>query len=489
MALRRVSKKGSFLMTFIARLIALFACLGPLALARAEPQTSRAKPKILSAKPYHPLLDEKVMREEIAFRDPAPWHFNSKADLENVLLNHLDADLRSKISGAVKSYDQLDAEERRLFSVQNPGADTRDSVFVLMTEELRLKIPPIHQGSSYWYFFRNRRQPPTLAFNDMANFEKFSNEFSLDARQKLALLQDVFVMPDGKPHLLLSATARRNLPPKAIELIEFRHEFWLRDGLKLTLTVTDKDDLFAVARQYVDEEQAAAVARYLRIKLNSVGKKRPFRTRTVSVPLEKLLQPFVRRTHGTFSMGSVHEKRAYEGPNCYNCGLSVNRGKNYEQVLTTPKELIASLHNDYRPVAPGQPLNAGDLLLYVSRKGDKPVHVVTYFGEAKIDPQDKDSFPVVYTKDGLHIDSPYLFAPKRAVERGYFPKNDFLLLVWRKERHANASRPKYLPGQAPWPPKVMLVYQDGLAPPCSNKKPSLMQTFRLMLSPKPPAEK
>jgi hypothetical protein len=143
----------------------------------------------------------------------------------------------------------------------------------------------------------------------------------------------------------------------------------------------------------------------------------------VRIPLIDILPEFIRERVNTFA--ECH------GPNCVNVGKNLLFGPPFELAhdLGDP-----AFFQDIQLVAdklgPDEKLKPGDVLFY--RKPDladvKHVSVVVAPG-------------IVFTKNGLHKGSPYLFQTKKTNEALYFKDGSFQLEVYRKK---NLGCPLYL---------------------------------------------
>lgn len=134
--------------------------------------------------------------------------------------------------------------------------------------------------------------------------------------------------------------------------------------------------------------------------------------RSIFIPLQEILHPFIQNTINSFHPTG--------GPNCYNCGVNVHKKSNFVQEITYPNELEESLKKRYFKIDKTQTsMQTGDLLLYKNKSGDF-VHVSTYIIDN-----------IVFTKNGVNKFSPYIFQTIENNEKLYFPEKDFDLEIYR----------------------------------------------------------
>jgi hypothetical protein len=219
------------------------------------------------------------------------------------------------------------------------------------------------------------------------------------------IIQENTIRLGGKHLILITPFTWPEFSPSAREdLVRlFLRRELSREGLAAEIEVHQGDDLTAIAKKYAGERDYRPIERYLKLLLSS--------SESAVVPLEKIMHPFIRKVIDSYS--DCH------GPNCFNAGINVNRGKGYKVEYTTDFSLFLETSKNYRVVESSEPLQAGDLFVYSNSKG-LTTHVSSYLGDG-----------VVFTKNGLSKFKPYLFQKIEKNEQVYFPDGKYRLEVFR----------------------------------------------------------
>lgn len=220
------------------------------------------------------------------------------------------------------------------------------------------------------------------------------------------------------PNVLKSDT--RHPPDGRADGLESPRSKLRRQGLSVTLIVT-KSNVTATAKKYAFGRDYRLVERYLLSELGS--------STSVKVPLERIVQPFVRKV--------LNSDASCNGPNCFNAALNSNRGRKFTIKKESAQDLLNEVHSQYRYVQPYEALQPGDLLVYRSVGG--PIeHASAYMGDN-----------IVFTKNGMSSDSPYVFQTIETNESFYFPNGDFELTVFRVGGYSRGIKVIYREGPAP----------------------------------------
>jgi hypothetical protein len=139
------------------------------------------------------------------------------------------------------------------------------------------------------------------------------------------------------------------------------------------------------------------------------------------------MQPFIRQRLNTYA--------ARSGPNCMNAALSANAGHYFElEHVNNGSKLMARLRESgYRYVAPAEPLQTGDMLVY-------EVDGVLEHASIYITPR------LIFNKLGLSQFSPYVFQTRAESEQEAFPDGRFNLMVFRPLKEGESAGSLYGPG-------------------------------------------
>jgi hypothetical protein len=279
--------------------------------------------------------------------------------------------------------------------------------FISLKPELKAALPTEILRVVYASLLKNKQAPPSDTF---ASREEAFTHFQRSglAAHAIAELNDKIYEIDGTFYFFYTPDTwpllNDHLKLKLIR--SFVPNRPSRQGLQVDLSFTNKDDIAGIAALYAGTRDPRALERYLRILLKKSS------TGSVTIPLAKILQPFIRKNINTYTVCS--------GPNCYNSGLSVNEGNSYQQKnVPTDRDLLDAVYQKYRVVKSGEALQSGDLLAYRTR-GENVAHVATYVGNE-----------IVYTKNGMSKFNPYIFQPRFQMEGMYFPSGKFQLIVFR----------------------------------------------------------
>lgn len=259
-----------------------------------------------------------------------------------------------------------------------------DHAAVLIPKEIRDQIPKEFYQDAY-----TRSEPYTQSVIEWF-FESDSEQGVIQRLKKLP-----GITPARIKHLQKSiykysgyyaipiAPSTWNDFPKKFRQIYSASEFSLgveHSGLLLALKYGKSDNLEEIAKKYSAPNEVKKNLELLKKELGS-------RTE-VSIPLEEILPPFVRKNGNTYCVKL--------GPNCHNASLNAG-GYKLGPTMSTNEELITSLEHNYRYVHPHESLKAKDILVYFDQDG-YPLHSSWYIDNG-----------IVFTKNGAAQVNPYIF--------------------------------------------------------------------------------
>lgn len=213
--------------------------------------------------------------------------------------------------------------------------------------------------------------------------------------QLRAVLDDSFMTGGVVRSVITPRVWSRLMPAQKAAVAQGLAAGPIRQGARLSVWIAGADP-DALARKYAMGRDPEPLARALRAEL-AAGK--------ASVPLESLLPERIRGRVGTFADCT--------GPNCVNAVMSETP---YYDDATT---LVADLKATHRRMPDGEPVLAGDKLVYTDMS-KQLVHVAESVGDG-----------YVFTKNGLGRQYPYLFQRQAAMEAVHFPAGQFRLIVFR----------------------------------------------------------
>lgn len=383
----------------ITRLLLGLSLVVASAITRAEGPVPRAQitesyiPKP-DAATYSRWLDRYFDSEEI-------WHFESREDYYKVLesvpdLRPVD---RQRLRSLYHDSANLRPEQQAHFGYQDSGT-------VKLPRDWGQTLPRNLWQNVYEYAYDKFGVLPALALQatNAKEAEQNAQLFAASPESRATLRRSTVQLGHDYFTLILPHNWKAYSENTRQALIENNLEDELaREGVKAELTIRKGDNLAAIAARYAGERDPRPIERYLR---NLLGTKD-----TVTVPLENIMHSFIRKSVGNYA--------ACHGPNCFNTGLNVNRGRAPQVQYTSDEELFDEIHKKYRSVQPGEPLQAGDLLAYHEPNGQLS-HVASYVGDG-----------IVFTKNGFNRNNPYVFQRMESTERVYFPDGRYILYAMR----------------------------------------------------------
>lgn len=264
-------------------------------------------------------------------------------------------------------------------------------------------------GNLYW--------PTLVAFNDAALSAKLSEDKTKELREKLVQrngMYRLYVTAEEFPRLPTSwqTTIRGFVIQKAQAATE-------RTGLQLALVFNDEDDVRSIAQTFSSNRDVAPLERLLFMTL------REQHDAQASIPLVAILPKIIRKHINTYS--------DYTGPNCHNAALAVAMDRRYQIAYQGPEGILAQLQDlEAVPVQAGEPLSFGDVMIYGDGSG-VALHSSTY--TASVGGRD-----ILFTKNGLSANSPYIFQYRSDVEQIYFPHGGHVLSVFRPSQSGRGGK-------------------------------------------------
>ena len=208
------------------------------------------------------------------------------------------------------------------------------------------------------------------------------------------------------------------------------------DGLALNLTYGLADDLAALAARFAGGRDPRPIERYLRRKL-ALNQGRP-----VTMPLQNILHPFVRRKINTFE--------PTEEVTCHQAAFAVGHGwrtPGPSMSESCGSSLAAFLNERHARIEIDSSWRTGDHLAY--SEGTSLIHSASLVDEH-----------FVFTKNGYSHLSPYVFQRREDVESIYFRGRPFELVVSRSNGSA-VDGPRLVPNAGLDPESIIELDSAG----------------------------
>jgi hypothetical protein len=284
----------------------------------------------------------------------------------------------------------------------------RTQGFLFLPLEIKNQLPMRVLQTAYTNLLETKHAPPFLSFSTIVEASAFFEQYGLQGQALENTLNRVFDINGTHYFFFTQDTWSKVTDKLKMKLINLHAGDSVdpQQGLQVDLIFTNSDDIAGIADRYSGERNPKILERYLRLLLAQS------QTGEVTIPLSKILHPFIRKNINTYTSCS--------GPNCFNSGISVNEGHAYEQrYIRDEAAFLDIVFRKYRFVNPTEELQAGDLLMYKNSNGHL-VHVSTYITN-----------DIVYTKNGFSKLTPYLFQLRSKNEEGYFPDGKYQLTVFR----------------------------------------------------------
>lgn len=384
----------------------------------AEPARDGNPAPVLRGRAYVPKPMPQLMDRWIEdyFDHDEVWRFEDRATYDAFVDSQsVDEGMKSELKGLYRDSIDTHAEARAMghFDMTTPGG------FVVIPKKIRAKLPKPLVEAAVWYQYdvMDVTLDNIIVMRDWKELQAYFQKHGFSTEARGRILKDT-LRSGGEFLILFNPENWRHFPRSAREEIVSQQfiEGRASRSVEARIQIRQGDDLAAIARKYAGERDPRPIERYLRKTLGS--------SPSVDIPLEKILHPFIRKWLDAYS--HCH------GPNCFNTGLNVNRGAHSVIEHTPQHALMREAYENYRFVRPAEGLQVGDLLIYRDPQGLVD-HVSTYVGDG-----------LVFTKNGLARESPYVFQEMADNERIYFPEGEFRLSVMRKPG----------PGEAPVGAKI-----------------------------------
>jgi hypothetical protein len=389
----------------------------------------------LQIQKFSPIPSAQILsRWQIDFHEDMPetWIIEDTEEFARIFREGgASQELKAEIDSRVRS--QLSGSEiLKTFSyTNNPlSSPSVKYTFVQLTPELKAKIPSKILEDVYKYLFSKKLNPRFMTFPSL---ELLVQDLKAQGNEEAAIRQAMTssVEVNGSVLLFVWPDLWKKLSYRTKNLIirSTLADSPSNQGLKIDLILSPQDDLGAIAKKYAGNRNYAVgdrfpywqvIERYLQKKLKDSNGK------SVAVPLENILHPFIRDQMNSFNECT--------GANCHNSGLSVNEDHLYEKTyLDTPQLLQKRVFPYYDKIYGMDNLQTGDLLIYFSID-NKIIHTATYIGR-------NGSDVILFTKNGLQKTNAYIFSTQKQVEELYFrgADNQFHLAMYHPKISSNST--------------------------------------------------
>lgn len=269
--------------------------------------------------------------------------------------------------------------------------------FVKVSNEFKNKLPSSVLRLVYQYLKENIYKQPTLSNESKESLQRTIRSLNLPHYLEKRFSNLIF-FSKNKYHFLITPDVLGYLPNELkdqyINIYVGNKEKTARNGLKIEITFSSLTDIHELSEKFgTDLKHKKSIAKLL----NKLFKKN--QSLPVTIPLEKILPPFIRRYINQFQLE--------RGPNCLNSATCVNHQKNYKQTHTDQLEMMRTLTSEYFEIKNSEELKMGDVLLYRDSMGNI-IHAATYIDHN-----------LVFTKNGINKFYPYVFQFQSEMESFY----------------------------------------------------------------------
>ena len=382
------------------------------------------EPARLTAVPYVPEHEELPHPSEAGGRYPSQvvWRFDNTSELDTFLSQCVASSLltqsqANQVRLRAKTIENVTPQDRT--DARLPLQGIFKGIYSFWTEAELRSLPPDFVGRATHYLMYKRTMAigPFLRFDGPEVLERFEakNPFPAGDDWKKNLITLPKETSDRERRLLVITKAIVQAM-SGEEAQKVRRASRFLEGYRVTLLLKSGEDVGAIARQFAGHRDPASIERYLRALLKKSG------GAEVQVPLEKILEPFIRQTHGTYP-DPKSQRYSLDGPNCFNCALSVNDGKDYDQKFVHSRDLGERIQREY----------TGDLIGQWDPEMGEVVHAFTYIGEAQVAGASQ-RVRIVYTKNGTSYNHPYLFADGNWIADIYTGSMPSKFITFRKKK-------------------------------------------------------
>ena len=396
-------------------IVLLFHLLAGFAVAAepkaGSPQDQNYEPPFpqISQGPVFPPLPEELRNEwrRGYFESPEVWYFRNQDEYNGLIDGSgLDDASKAQLKADFRTYTTKQEMIRATDWLPMPDtvggllfvpAEIRkkmsneflNKVYTHQSETIGLEPYKVERGTKEALLDELRSEGRALSKNEAEEIER-----------NLLLLHGKWVFPIVPGTWDLLTTERKD------EFIDSLITGSANDGIDPFITIGPKDDIEAIGSFFAGERRPRPVIRYLEY----LRKRQP--TGELTVPLAKILHPFIRKTVGTYS--------PCHGPNCGDAARNVSLGNRFfPEYIFDNAELEKDLATRLQLAEPGDRCRPGDVLLYYNMAGTL-IHAAVVVTDE-----------VVFTKNGNHKTSPYLFQERELMEYHFFGEQKFQMRVLR----------------------------------------------------------
>lgn len=280
------------------------------------------------------------------------------------------------------------------------------STYLYLSSSLKQKLSYEALLIIYTHLIKTNMPPPNLIFESKRQIEKYFERGGLNPATTAELMKQVYHIADSYYFFITPDNWRLLTLSMRLDEIKQITTHSSRESLNVELIISKNDDLKAIAQKFAGGRDPLEIEAILSEALSHA------KSREVAIPLQNILHPFIEQ--------HVHKYSPYAGENCFRCGIMSNR-KNWltDNELINRQQLMDIAYKNYRFIAPNEPLQNGDLLIYFDLHGVAK-HVSTYIIDG-----------IIFTKNGTAKFSPYTFQAKNENEEIYFKDRKFRLSVFR----------------------------------------------------------
>lgn len=297
-----------------------------------------------------------------------------------------------------------------LYSLYSPPIKF-NSGFLMLSQEEKNVIPNKILNEIMYISFESGFGPPALN-GDSLYFQNITKQWTSHKGHRRKLKSRLLHLENRKVLPLSPETWSYIHNETKDDIIEYfieRKNDYAKKALQISFKIHSENDIEELLKKYSSPNNYKKNKRQLLKLLKESSLKE------IIIPLEDILSPFIRENINTFdNMG---------GPNCFNAGICVNDGKNYETKYVDKLELTESLKKNFLHLTVMEELKTGDLILYKNLMNEY-VHVATYIDD-----------DIVFTKNGINKFNPYMFQYKSDMENLYFFEKDFQWDVFRHKKY------------------------------------------------------
>ncbi len=367
-----------------------------------SPKDKKYKPPQITSQNILPPIDPELRKywHESFFEIEEPWFFTGREDFEHfVEASGLQRDQKVQLRSLYKT--SISYQQEGKLPLWKIPKDATGVVFV--PDALRKKMPTDFLERMYRYQnLMSSRLPYFLTAHSKEDFIKFSSP-ALSKEQKIEFQKNILFLDNQLTFPVTPYTWTLLNPATKDSAIDYFHRF--ETVISPSVVIRPEDDIEAVGRYFAGGRDPEPLIRYLKYLRSLNG------TKTFSVPLEKILHPFIRKTTNTHSQ--------CDGPNCYNATKNVTLGNRFSFEFLSSQELAENVIQGYRQAGKDELTRPGDLLIYSNSKY-KIRHAAVVAADE-----------IVFTKNGRFKLNVYGFQERKSMEAVYFPDGKFQVNVYK----------------------------------------------------------